>query len=247
MKISCLILLLTIVSPLVQAQNAKDIIIKADEKMRGSSSYIEMKMTIIRPSWKREMTMKAWEKGPDYSLILITEPARDRGISYLKIKKEMWNWQPSIDRVVKMPPSMMTQSWMGSDFTNDDFIRQSSVVNDYTHKLLGSETVEKRDCHIIELVPNENSSVVWGKVVLWIDKKEYLQMKAKFHDEDNQLVNTMLGKNVKNIGGRLLPSVMEIIPADEPGNKTVVEYISAEFNKKIADEVFSIQYMKRAQ
>lgn len=245
--LSMLMLSLFLISGHLQAQDATEIIKKAEEKMHGGSSYTEMKMTIVRPSWKREMTMKTWSKGDDYSLILVTGPARDKGIAYLKRKNEMWNWQPSIDRIVKMPPSMMTQSWMGSDFTNDDLVRQSSIVKDYLHKLLGNETIEGRSCYKIELTPKSEASVVWGKVIIWVDKTEYLQMKVEFYDEDNYLVNTMLGKNIKTIGGRTLATMMEIIPADEPGHKTMIEYLKAEFDKPISEEIFSIQNMKRAR
>jgi outer membrane lipoprotein-sorting protein len=229
------------------AQNATEIIKKVEEKERGNTSYTEMKMTIVRPTWKREISMKAWSKGDDYSLILITGPARDKGVAYLKRKREMWNWQPSIDRVVKMPPSMMTQSWMGSDFTNDDLVQQSSIVNDYDHKLLGSEKIEGRDCYKIQLTPKAEAAVVWGKIIVWVDKEEYLQLKVEFYDEDDYLVNTMLGKNIREIGGRVLATRMEIIPAEEEGHKTIMEYISAKFDHKIPDQTFSIQYMKRVR
>jgi hypothetical protein len=114
--------------------DAKTIIQRSDEKLKGKTNTAELKMTIVRPSWTREMTMKSWSKGTDYSLILVTAPARDKGTAFLKRDKEIWNWQPTIDRTIKLPPSMMMQSWMGSDFTNDDLVRESSMVEDYTHK-----------------------------------------------------------------------------------------------------------------
>ena len=162
-----------------QAPDALDIIKKADDKLRGETSNGTMKMTIVRPSWSREITMKSWSKGTDYSLILITGPARDKGAAFLKREKEIWNWQPTIDRTIKLPPSMMMQSWMGSDFTNDDLVRESSIVRDYTHKLLGTETVNGHACHKIQLTPKEDAPVVWGKVLVWIDQKEFMQMKTE--------------------------------------------------------------------
>src|SRR5690242_7059429 len=122
-------------SGVAMSQTAKEVIKKMDDKMQGSSNRSVMKMSVIRPEWKREVTMKGWSLGREYSLILITSPARDKGQVFLKRKTEMWNWQPSIDRVVKLPPSMMLQSWMGSDFTNDDLVKQSSIVEDYNHTL----------------------------------------------------------------------------------------------------------------
>ena len=243
--LNTLLFLLIAIGASAQTPTAKKIIEEMDQRTKGSSSQGEMKMTIVRPTWKREMRMKSWAKGDDLSLVLVTSPARDKGIAYLKRSKEMWNWQPSIDRNVKMPPSMMMQSWMGSDFKNDDLVKQSSIVNDYTHKLLGSEEIEGRDCYKIELIPTEDAAVVWGKVITWVDKKDYLQLKTEFYDEDGYLVNTMLGKKITEFDGRLLPAIMEIIPADEEGHKTIVEQISMKFNTKIDDSFFSIQNMKR--
>ncbi len=230
-----------------QTPDAKEIIRKADSKLKGLTNKSEMKMTIIRPTWTREMTMKTWGKGEEYAMVLITSPVRDKGTAFLKRGKEIWNWQPSIDRVVKMPPSMMSQSWLGSDFKNDDLVQQTSIVNDFSHKLLGSETIEGRSCYKIELIPNEDAAVVWGKVISWIDKTDYLELKSEFYDEDGYLVNTMLGKNIKTLGGKLLPSRLEVIPADEEGNKTVMEYLWIEFDKPIEESFFSVQNLKKIQ
>lgn len=234
---------------IVQAQDlsAREIIEKADQKMRGESSRGEMKMTIIRPTWTREMTMKMWSLGDDYSLILVTSPARDKGTAFLKRDQEIWNWQPTIDRVIKLPPSMMMQSWLGSDFTNDDLIRESSIVKDYHHSLTGSETVDGRACYRIEMMPKEEAAVVWGKVIVWIDKAEFIQLKTEFYDEDDYLVNTMLGKEIKMLGGKRLASVLEVIPADEEGHKTRIEYLELEFDISIDKSFFSVQNMKRVK
>lgn len=226
---------------------AQEIVAKADKKFKGETSTGEMKMTIERPTWTREVQMKSWSKGDDYSLILITAPARDKGAAFLKRGKEIWNWQPTIDRVIKLPPSMMMQSWMGSDFTNDDLVKQSSVVEDYTHKKLGEEKIEGYDCYKIEMIPNEDAAVVWGKVITWIDKTEFMQLKIEFYDEDGYLVNTMLGKNIKELGGKVLPARLEVIPADEPDQKTIIEYLTLEFDQKMDDLFFSVQNMKRVR
>merc|ERR1712062_21497 len=155
-----------------------EIIKKVQDNANGISNQGEVKMTIVRPTWTREMSIKTWSKGTDFSLILITGPARDKGTAFLKRDKELWNWQPSIDRVIKMPPSMMMQSWMGSDFSNDDMVQQSDPIEDFTHKLLGKETVEGRECYKIEMIPKEDAAVVWGKIIHWVDVKDYLELKT---------------------------------------------------------------------
>ena len=229
----------------VFGQTANEIIQKADDKMQGKSNRSVMKMTIVRPDWKREITMKGWAMGREYSLILITAPARDKGQAFLKRTKEMWNWQPSIDRVIKLPPSMMLQSWMGSDFTNDDLVKESSVVNDYTQTLDGDSTINGISVYKIVLVPKPDAPVVWGKVISYIDKKEYNQLLVYYFDEEDVLVNTMILSAIKNMGGRLLPTRMEMIPADNPNQKTVIEYQELEFDIGLDESFFSMQNMKR--
>ena len=227
------------------SQTAKEIIQKADDKMQGNSNTSVMKMTIVRPDWKREITMKGWAMGREYSLILITAPARDKGQAFLKRTKEMWNWQPSIDRVVKLPPSMMLQSWMGSDFTNDDLVKESSVVNDYTQTLEGDSTINGISVYKIVLIPKPDAPVVWGKVIAFIDKKEFNQLLVYYYDEEDELVNTMILSEIKNMGGRLLPTRLEMIPADNPNQKTIIEYQELEFDIGLEESFFSMQNMKR--
>jgi len=247
MKYIFSILLVFTIFTSTQAQelSALEIITKADEQQRGDYNQGTIKMSIIRPDWTREMTMKTWSNGTDYTAILVTQPARDKGTAFLKREREMWNWQPSIDRVIKMPPSMMSQSWMGSDFTNDDLVKQSSIVVDYTHEITGEATLEDRLCWEITLTPTEEAAVVWGKVISWVDQKDFLQLKTEFYDEDDYLVNTMHGKSIAEMGGRILPTILEVVPADEEGHLTRVEYQKMDFKTPIKKNFFSIQQLKR--
>ena len=140
---------------------------------------------------------------------------------------------------------MMSQGWMGSDYSNDDLVKQSSIVNDYTHTILGEEIIEGRTCYKINMIPNIESNVVWGKVVLWVDKKLFINLKAEYFDEEEYLVRTELGHDVKTFDGRELTSVIEIIPADEPDNKTIITIKSMDFDIDIKESFFSQQNMKR--
>ncbi|MDP4998247.1 MAG: outer membrane lipoprotein-sorting protein [Saprospiraceae bacterium] len=245
--IRVLLLLLVLIPVCATAQpvlTAVEVIRKMDEKARGDSSVGEMRMTIVRPKWSREIQMKTWSKGDDLSLILVTAPARDKGTAFLKRDREMWNWQPAIDRTIKLPPSMMMQSWMGSDFTNDDLVKESSVVEDYHHEFLTEGVIAERPCFQIELTPKPGVAVVWGKVITWVDKKDFLQLRSEFYDEDGYLLHTFIASDIKMLGGRLLPARLEIFPEDKEGHKTIVEYLSLNFDQAIADDFFSIQNMK---
>jgi len=226
------------------AQNALEIIQKADAKNRGNSSRAEMSMTIVRTGWQRTVKMKTWSKGNDYFMILITYPENEKGQVFMKRGKEMWNWIPKIERMVKIPSSMMMQSWMGSDFTNDDLVQQSSIVKDYNHKLLGSEKVREEECWKIELTPKPDATVVWGKIIIWITKSGYDVWKTQYFDEDFELVSTENASNIKKMGDRSIPTRMEIIPADKPNQKTILEIISIEFNINISESFFTQQNMK---
>lgn len=229
------------------AQNAAEIIKKMEDKMRGDKAYMEVSMQIVRPRFTRELSMKSWSMGEDYSLILITAPARDNGIAYLKRQREIWNWMPSIDRLIKLPPSMMSQSWMGSDFTNDDLVRESSTIDDYTHKLLRKEQKNGYECYVIELIPKPNAPIVWGKVIIWVATNHYFQLRTEHYDERMQLVSYIDFSEVKNLGGREIPSKMEMVPVDKNGHKTILIQHSADFNPNINEDFFSIQNLKRVR
>ena len=236
---------ITFINVGAQTLTVKEIIKKADDKIRGLTSQGEMTMTIVRPDWTRSVTMKSWAKGTDYAIILITAPAKDKGQVFLKIKTDMWNWVPSIEKMIKIPPSMMMQSWMGSDYTNDDLVKESSIVKDYTHKLLGKDSIRGQMCYKIELIPLADAAVTWGKAIMWITVNGFNEWKTEFYDEDMELVNTLNAYNIKKMGDREIPTKMEIIPQDKKGNKTVLEIKSMIFNKAIDDVFFSQQNMKK--
>ncbi len=227
-------------------QDATEIVRKADDKWNGEkSSQGTMTMTIVRPTWERTVQFKIWTLEDDYSMTLITSPAKEKGQAFLKRETEMWNWLPSISRMIKLPPSMMAEGWMGSDYTNDDILKESSMVVDFNHKIIGNEKINGWDCWKIEMLPKEESAVVWGKIIRWISKDEYLMMKSEYFDEDEYLVKTELGLDVKSMDGRKIPSRIEIIPADKENQKTIVEINEIKFNVNIQDSFFSQQNMKR--
>jgi outer membrane lipoprotein-sorting protein len=231
-------------SLVLSAQDAKEIVRKSYELTQGQSSYSEMTMTIHRPKWDRTIGFKSWMKGSDYALIYVTEPSKEKGQVFLKRKTEMWNWVPSVDRTIKIPPSMMMQSWMGSDITNDDLVSESSIVNDYAQTLLGKENLEGFECYKIELIPEEDAPVVWGKIISWISVKEYYTLKNEYYDEDGILVNVETLSKIKTFGDRSIPSYFEIVPVNKKDQSTVMEILNMRFNEKIDDSFFSIQNMK---
>ena len=228
-----------------QAQDANQILKTSEEKIKGiKSSYQEMMIKIVRPKWSKEMTIKGWSIGEDYFASVVLSPVKEKGTVFLKRENEVWNYIPSIERTIKLPPSMMMQNWMGTDFTNDDLVQRSSITDDYTNTIIGNEIVDGLDCWIIELVPNDDAAVVWGKLIMWIDKKDFMQLKTQFFDEYDEMVNIMTSKSIKNFGGKNLPAVIEFIPLDKEGNKTIIERLVWNFDIDINERFFMPSYMK---
>ncbi len=246
-RLSVLILLLFVFTGTLFAQTALEIITRADQKHRGETNMGEMSMTIQRPGWERTIKMKTWSKGSEYFMIYVTYPAKEKGQVFLKRGKEMWNWVPSIERTIKIPPSMMMQSWMGSDFTNDDLVEESSIIKDYDHTLLGSFKVRDVVCWKIELIPKPDAPVVWGKIIMWITREGYDIWAAEYYDEDGYLVNVENEYNIKKMGDRSIPTRIEIVPVGKKGNKTILEIIESQFNVPLDESFFSLQNMKRVK
>lgn len=242
---ACILTLIFFVGPASAQMTATEIIRKADESTRGETSQSELSITTIRPDWTREMTVKSWSSGDQYALLLVTSPARDKGTVYLKRSKEVWNWIPSIERTVKLPPSMMAQNWMGTDFTNDDLVQESSIVKDYEHTLGADTVINGRSCWHLILDPKPDAAVVWGEVHSWVDQKDYVVVRSEFYDEDDFLVNTIVFSDIKDFGPRKLATKMEMIPEDKPGHRTVITYSNVVFDEPIEEKFFTTGQMRR--
>ena len=221
-------------------QDVTAIIKKMDDLYRSSSSYAEFKMEIVNPHWQRTLTMKAWTQGKKRTFIRIISPAKEEGIGTLRIGNEMWNYLPNTNKVIKIPPSMMMSSWMGSDFNNDDLVSEFTFEEDYTFSII------KRDSSqiTVKCIPKEGRPIVWGSVLLVVRSKDFLPVEERYYDEQDNLMRTMYFKNIKTFDNRTIPSVMELIPENEKNHKTVLEYIDVNFDREISDHVFSLRNLR---
>ncbi len=225
------------------AQDVEEVIRKIDELYRADSSYAKLEMEIVTPHWKRSLLMDTWTEDTTKTFIRILSPPKEKGLATLRLKNEMWNYLPRVNKVMKVPPSMMMGSWMGSDFTNDDLVKEFTLVDDYTHRFVQPQDA-KPDLLYIESVPREDLPVVWGRIVGAITKNDYLPVWNRYYDERDQLMRVMEYKEVKRLGGRMIPSVMELIPQDKDGQKTVLRYLSAEFNIHHPEDMFSLRNLR---
>ena len=224
--------------------DVETIIKKIDQLYRSETSHAEMEMNIVTPHWERTLAMTVWSKGMDKTFIRITAPKKEQGVATLRIGNEMWNYLPKTNKVMKIPPSMMMGSWMGSDFTNDDLVRESSMLDDYTYQFVTPEDASP-DHLYVQLVPKEDSAIVWGKIVAAVQASDYLPVWQRFYDEKGNLMRVMNFKEIKTFGDKIAPSVMEMIPQNKEGHKTVVRWMNATFDSGIDDKIFTRRNLQR--
>ena len=237
--------LLTSSTSLAQNVSIEEIVKRSEDIIRGESSIGSFRMTVTTPDFERTMVMKSWWKGTDKALIVMTSPRREAGNKTLKVDKELWMYLRTTETTIKIPPSMMLQSWNGSDFTNDDLVRESSMIEDYNVTLLGSDTVDNAESWKVQLIPKPDSPVVWARIMHWIRKTDYLPSRTEYYDERGNLVRTMRYRGIKNMGGRKIPTIQSITNNAKPGNETVFEYIDVEFDVPISDRTFSLRELER--
>jgi outer membrane lipoprotein-sorting protein len=225
-------------SSAVFAQNAREIVRAAWEHWRGTTSQGEITMTIHRPSWERSMSMKAWTKGQKRSLVRVTAPRKDAGNGTLMIEDSMWTYSPKVNRVMKVPSSLMAQSWMGSDFSNKDVSRADTIVDQYDHTLLRTEQSEGHTVSVIESIPHEDAAVVWGKEVLKI-RDDNVLVSEDFYDQDGRPVKSLRSLEIGEMGGRALPlrQRMEKVEAKDEWTEVVIE--SMRFDLDLPDTLFT--------
>lgn len=242
MRVSRLIATVLILATPLHAQDAErdaaSIVRDAVNHWRGLSSHTEMSMVIHRPDWERSMTMRAWTKGDKQSLVRVIEPKKDRGNGTLTDDNNMWTYSPKVNRVIKIPSSMMGQSWMGSDFSNKDVARADDIIDQYDHALLGTEEMDGITVYEIESIPHEEAAVVWGREVLTI-RDDHVILQHRFYDQDGELVKTLESLEIAEMGGRTVAKRQRMSKTESPEEWTEIQVNSVEYEIDIRDSMFT--------
>jgi outer membrane lipoprotein-sorting protein len=225
------------------ARDAREIVRAAWEHWRGTSSQGEMTMTIHRPDWERSMSMKVWSHGQKDSLVRVTEPRKDAGNATLIKDDEMWTYSPKVNRVLKVPSSMMGQSWMGSDFSNKDVSRADTIVDQYDHTLLDTETRNGHEVYVIESIPHEDAAVVWGKEMLRI-RDDHVLLQEDFYDQEGKLVKSMRAREVREMGGRMLATRLRMEKEEAEGEWTEIVTESMRFDLDLPGFTFTLSNLR---
>ena len=239
------VLLLCTLAPAREPPPDIEAVIKhIDQLYRSETNHADIEMHIVTPHWERTLAMTIWTQGMQKTFIRITAPKKEQGVATLRIGNEMWNYLPKTNKVMKIPPSMMMGSWMGSDFTNDDLVRESSMLKDYTYQFVTPEDASP-DHLYVQLVPKEDSPIVWGKIVAAVQASDYIPVWQRFYDEKGNLMRVMNFKEIKTFAGKTLPSVMEMLPQNKEGHKTVVRWLNATFDSEIDGKIFTRRNLQR--
>ena len=226
-----------------QGPDVRDLIRGNLNYMRGKTSVSTVDMTIHRPQWQRVSRIKVWTRGEKESLFTLMAPPRDRGNGTLKLGKKMWTFNPKVNRVIKLPPSMMARAWMGSDFSNNDLAKTDSVIEDYEHRITGRESQDGKIVYLIKSMPKPDAAVIWGMLTFKI-REDLIPVEEIFYDEDLEPVKILEFSRLEILGGRLLPRVMKMYRVDRPDEYTLVEYVSIAFDVDLKDRRFTLAALK---
>ncbi len=226
---------------LLFATDAALIIERVQHNLQSDSGYAKITMTVTTSRGDRTLKFESWNRGNEQSFIKVVYPKKDRGITFLKRDTTMWQYVPKIEKTIKIPSSMMMQSWMGSDFTNDDMAKESSIVNDYDPEIIQ----ESAELYHVRLIPKPDAAVVWGSIEIDVKKEHFVPVKAVYFDEDRQRQRVLSYSDVRVIDGRHVPCRMTLVPEDKPDRKTVVIMEDIDFNADIDDSRFAKSALRR--
>ena len=228
-----------------QDPSGRDVIDRVENLLWGKTMQGEFEMSVTTPRWQRMLGLRIWMDRPRRSFIRILTPAKEAGIGSLRIGPEMWNYLPNIERTIKIPPSMMMQPWMGSDFTNDDLVKESSVIDDYTHRILATTTLDGQAVYQVEAVSKPDAAVVWGKIVYWVRKSDFVPLKQEFYSERGERVRVMTFSDIRPMGGRTIPTRWEMRPVAKPENVTTIVMKNVVYNRPVEEDIFTQRNLQK--
>lgn len=224
---------------------ASAIVEKAENQVRGKSFRGKFTMTVEKDGQTRTLTLRSWSVGREKAFVKVLSPTKDRDTGNLRIDLNLWQYLPNIERVIKIPPSAMLQSWMGSDFTNDDLVKTSSLARDYTHKFLGREKYQGMDAVKIECTPKPNAPIVWGKVIEWVRWGDAVPLKQEFYSENGELLKVMEGSDIKSYGKRTIPTTLVMKNLKKKDSRTILKYEDVVFDEAIPDSIFTQENLRK--
>ena len=235
-----------------ETTDAREIVRRVEDALQGDTAEMRAVMTITTPRWTRVVRFHSWNDGlGDRSFIRILDPRKDRGTGFLRLERSFWTYLPRVERIMRIPPSMMLQPWMGSDFTNDDLVRESSMVDDYEALAIGEDQIDGAAALGVRLTPHEDAPVVWARVELWAEKERFAPLLFLYYDEPEagrfELLRRMTFSDIRQVSGRPFPHTWEVIPLDKEGHSTVIAIEKIQLDEPLSESIFTQKYLRRAE
>jgi outer membrane lipoprotein-sorting protein len=226
----------------------KEIVERAEANLRGKNNYGAYTMVVHTPNWERSLSLEAWDdRSNNRAFIKISSPPKDKNTLFLRVGYSLWIFLPQLEKIIKIPPSMMLQPWMGSDFNNDDLVKESSLIQDYTHRILAAKKINQQEVLEIELLPKPEAAVVWGKIVYWVIANEFIPLREHFYDEKGRLIKELRFSETKLMGGRKIPTLYEMIPSRKEGHHTLLKIETMKFDQKFDEDLFSMKNLRKGR
>ena len=229
--------------PRIDQLSARDILDRVDDLYRGDSSRAIMTMKVVSANWARELQMEAWSQGEEESLFRILSPKKERGTATLKSGRQMWNYLPKVKRVIKIPSSMMGRSWMGSHFTNDDLVKETTLLDDYVARLVEPAAADSA-LYYVELLAREEAPTEWAKILVSVRRHDLMPLEELYFDEGNRPMRRLSFRDIRDFGGKPMPAVIEIVPLHKKGHRTFIRYVEARFDFELDPDVFTLRNLR---
>lgn len=227
-------------------ESAREIVDRVDRMMRGRSSHGVIEMEVVTEHWTRALEMELWSLGTEYALIRVNSPAREAGTATLKVVDEVWNYLPRVDRTIKIPPSLMMSSWMGSHYTNDDLVKESRIIDDYDIDMAYEGLRDGVEVWEFDLTPKPELAVVWGRIVEQVRKADLMPVWVHYYDDVGELARTITFHEYQTLGDRMVPLLTIIRPADKPDESTTIRYAALTFDIDIDEAFFSLRQLRQS-
>jgi outer membrane lipoprotein-sorting protein len=241
----CMAMLWCAAAVRAQAPNADEIVRRGESGLRGKTQIGSAVMTVKTPDWQRTLELRFWTVTPDKTFIRVTAPAKEAGMGTLRLGSNMWNYLPSVERTIKIPPSLMLESWMGSDFTNDDLVRESSLVKDYDHRLDGEASEGGDACYRIVATAKPNAPVVWGRIVLYARKSDAMPRREEYYDDKGRVAKVLTFEEFRQTSGRPYPMLWRMVSVNKPGHETLLRLTRLALDRAIPNSVFTQENLRQ--
>ena len=226
--------------PVVDDPAARSIVEKADQVRFPSEGFqVEINITTTKSGQDPEARKyRVLSKGNSNTVVMVTEPASERGQIMLMKGRDLWVFMPDVSQPIRIALSQR----LTGQVANGDLAR-ANFAGDYNAKLIRTETIGSESYHVLELSAVDRG-VTYQKVIYWVGQKDNWPFKAEFYSLSNRLLKTCRYEKYQTMEGRQRPTRLVMEDAMRSGEQSVLEYGSMKL-RDLPDKVFTKDYLKK--